>query len=425
MSSDEASSGVTYTSISSDYEEPSDAGSPRVVIYRYDRLPMHLPYAADVSPTALSPGYIVVCDLEDESEYGPTDYPTNEGDDDDDDDTSGDDADDEDEEEAFEEDKEHLAPADSTVVSPAVDPVPSAEEIEPFETDDSTATPPPPPAYCTTSRMSVRSQAPIPFPSKKEVARLFVIPTPPPSPLTPLSSPRYRAARIRLRAASPLPLPSPPPSSPLLLPFTNHRADISEVVLPPRKRLCLALGPRFEVGESSSDAAARPTGGYRVDYGLIGTMDVELRRDRVREIGYGITDVWEDPTEATKEVPSTTVAELSQRVTDLVTTVRQDTDEIYVRFEDAHNDRALLRGQVNMLRRDRHYHINTAMLVESEARVAQEDTRISSLEALVTTLISQTTSLQTQLIAALGRIDTLEAREPAHIDNPEDVDSCS
>nr|GEV55785.1 hypothetical protein [Tanacetum cinerariifolium] len=41
MSSDEASSGVTYTSISSDYEEPSEAGSPRVVVYGYDELPMH------------------------------------------------------------------------------------------------------------------------------------------------------------------------------------------------------------------------------------------------------------------------------------------------------------------------------------------------------------------------------------------------
>nr|GFB41573.1 hypothetical protein [Tanacetum cinerariifolium] len=41
MSSDEASSGITYTSILSDYEEPSDVGSPGVVVYRYDRLPMH------------------------------------------------------------------------------------------------------------------------------------------------------------------------------------------------------------------------------------------------------------------------------------------------------------------------------------------------------------------------------------------------
>ncbi|GKD33225.1 hypothetical protein Tco_1248734 [Tanacetum coccineum] len=455
MSSDEASSRVTYTSIYSDYEEPLDAVSPGVVIYGYVRLPMHLvdpymeaalqappspdyvpgpeepkqappspdylprleyleylalsdakilvedqPHAADASPTTLSIGYIADSNPEDE-----------------------DDAHDEDEEEASEEDgedeeEEHLAPADST-------------------TDESAATPPPPPAYHTTTRMSVRSQTPISFPSEAEVARLLVIPTPPPSPLTPLSSPLpqiasppthtsptyaeaplgYKAARIRLRAASQLPsptsppihhpLPLPPPSSSLLLPSTDCGADIFEVVMTPQKRLCLALGLRFEVEESSS-AAARPTRDYRADYGFIGTLDAKLRCDR-------------------------------------------DTDEIYVRFEDAQDDRALLRGQVNMLRRDRQYHLHTAMLVESEARVAREaweqsmgcsravhdelqayrthtqiqDSHISSLEALVTTLVSQTTSLQTQLIAALGRIDTLEARETAHTDDPEDADSCS
>ncbi|GJV86722.1 hypothetical protein Tco_1530660 [Tanacetum coccineum] len=136
MSSDEASSGVTYTSISSDYEEPSDAGSPGVIIPVEDQ-----PYDADASPTALSPGYIVDFDPKDESEDGPTDYPAEGGDDDDD--SSGDDADDEDEEEASKEDKEeHLASVDSTAVSSAVNPVPSAEETEPFETDESAATPP-------------------------------------------------------------------------------------------------------------------------------------------------------------------------------------------------------------------------------------------------------------------------------------------
>ncbi|GJU65299.1 hypothetical protein Tco_1247134 [Tanacetum coccineum] len=47
-----------------------------------------------------------------------------------------------------------MTPADSTVVaSPAVDHVPSAEETDPFETDQSAATPPPPHAYRTTARM--------------------------------------------------------------------------------------------------------------------------------------------------------------------------------------------------------------------------------------------------------------------------------
>ncbi|GJZ64116.1 hypothetical protein Tco_0620537 [Tanacetum coccineum] len=157
MSSDETSSGVTYTSISSDYEEPSDVGSLEVVVYGYDRLPMHPvdPYveAALQTPPSLDyvPGpeepkqappslttyqdqsYIVDADpkedLEDESEDGPTDYLANKGDDDDD--SFGDDADKEDEEEASKEDEdveEHLASADSTTVSPAVDPFPFAEE---------------------------------------------------------------------------------------------------------------------------------------------------------------------------------------------------------------------------------------------------------------------------------------------------------
>ncbi|GJT30996.1 hypothetical protein Tco_0911271 [Tanacetum coccineum] len=93
-------------------------------------------------------------------------------------------------EEEYEEEEEHLAPADSTAVaSPAVDLVPFVEETEPFETDESAATPPLPPVYHTTSRMSVRTQTPITFPSEEEVARLLALPTLPPSPLTSLSSP--------------------------------------------------------------------------------------------------------------------------------------------------------------------------------------------------------------------------------------------
>ncbi|GKE28929.1 hypothetical protein Tco_1444313 [Tanacetum coccineum] len=168
---------------------------------------------------------------------------------------------------------------------------------------------------------------------------------------------------------------------------TGLEADILKVVLSPRKRLCLALGPRFEVGEGSF--AARPTRGYRADYGFIRTLYAELRRDRVREMGYGITNVLEDPAEATNEVPPTTIAELSQRVTDLVTTVRE-----------------------------MRYHLNTAMLVESEARVFQE--------AWVQSMgYSRAVHDETQLIAALGCIDTLEVRDPAHTDDLEDANSCS
>ncbi|GKD62894.1 hypothetical protein Tco_1305002 [Tanacetum coccineum] len=413
------------------------------------------PYAVADSPIALSPGYIADSepeeDPEDESEDGPTDY-TADGGDDDDDDSSRDDADDEDEDEASKEDEdeeeEHLALTDSTAtVSLVVDPVPSAEETKPFETDESVATPPPPPAYRTTTRMSILAQKPIPFPSEAEVNRLLSIPTPPPSLLTPLSSPLpriplppfpvpsppttsptytkaplvYRASGIRLRTASPplplsSPLPLPPPiilprtrasmvlmravapstyilaprfrtppsgtpqilpiplptsSLPLPLPSTNSRSDAPEAVLPPRKRLCIAPGPRFEVEESSS-AAARSTRGFRADYGFVGTLDAKIRHDPNREVGYRITDVWVDPAKDAEEIPPTTLAELSQKVTDFVTGVRQDTYEICGRLDDAHSDRSLMTGQINMLRRDRRYHANTALLVEREARVTRE-----------------------------------------------------
>ncbi|GKD34176.1 hypothetical protein Tco_1249685, partial [Tanacetum coccineum] len=96
-------------------------------------------------------------------------------------------------------------------------------------------------------------------------------------------------------------LPLPPPiipshtkldaplsrTPPLHLLSADRRADRPEVTLPPRKRLGIALGPRYEVGESSSAAAARPTRGLRVDYGFVATKDREIMRDLERDVGYG------------------------------------------------------------------------------------------------------------------------------------------
>nr|GFB85115.1 hypothetical protein [Tanacetum cinerariifolium] len=49
------------------------------------------------------------------------------------------------------------------------------------------------------------------------------------------------------------------------------------------KRLDIALGPRYEVGESSSAAATRPAGSFREDYGFVATVDREIMRDPERE----------------------------------------------------------------------------------------------------------------------------------------------
>nr|GFD20968.1 hypothetical protein [Tanacetum cinerariifolium] len=65
-------------------------------------------------------------------------------------------------------------------------------------------------------------------------------------------------------------------SPPLQLPSASRREDIHEVTLPPQKRLGIALGPRYEVGESSFDVAARPAEGLRADYGFVATVDREI-----------------------------------------------------------------------------------------------------------------------------------------------------
>ncbi|GKG14367.1 hypothetical protein Tco_0353967, partial [Tanacetum coccineum] len=135
-------------------------------------------------------------------------------------DESSDDDEDEDVDiEEDEEEEEHPAPANSTpVVLLDVDQAPSAEETESFKTDESAATPPPHLAYQVTARISIRDEPPTPFWSDTEVSRLLAIPTLPPSPLSPWSSPLPQIPSPLLPPIlSPLPVSSPPPASPTYL----------------------------------------------------------------------------------------------------------------------------------------------------------------------------------------------------------------
>nr|GEY49870.1 hypothetical protein [Tanacetum cinerariifolium] len=66
-----------------------------------------------------------------------------------------------------------------------------------------------------------------------------------------------------------------------LLPSTFPETDISKADMPPRKRACFTaptLG--FEIGESSAAGAGRQPG----------PTESDLRRCRVEQAGYGITD---------------------------------------------------------------------------------------------------------------------------------------
>nr|GEZ56954.1 hypothetical protein [Tanacetum cinerariifolium] len=426
--SDSDESGITYTDISSPFEELSDIGSPRIDDHEhlmlpemledpyvevalqappspdyipgpeepeqtppspdYVRGPEHVddeivvedqPYAEDASPIAQSPEYVPESDFKAHPE------------DDDDEDPEEDPAD---------EEEEHPAPADSVVVAPTTaNQAPSAEETEPFETDESAATPPPHPAYRMTAKISISAPVPVPAWSDSEVIRLLAMSSPPASPLSPWSSPPpqipfpplppilsppspvlslapppspirslgYRAAMIRLRDEA-----TSTSSPPLQLPSASRREDRLEVTLPPQKRLGITLGPRYEVGESSSAAAARPAGGLRADYGFVATVDREIMRDPEREIGYGITDSWDEIVETLQGAPVSTDTELGGYMKEFETRVRQDTDEIYMRLDDEHTERQLLAGRLNMLFRDRRAHAYTRHLMETDARMSRE-----------------------------------------------------
>ncbi|GKC98049.1 hypothetical protein Tco_1168324, partial [Tanacetum coccineum] len=231
------------------------------------------PLPAAASPTTDSPGYVPEFDPEEDDEdpeEDPADYPADKDDEEEEEEEepSGDDANDKDEDEDEEEEEEHPALADSVL-----------------------------PVHRMTARISIRDEPSISLPPREEVERLLALTTPPPSPLTPLSSPLpqipspplpasppasvllalpsaspirplgYRAAMIWLRAETPytshlLPTSSPP----LQLLSSDRRADIPEITLPPQKRLGIDLGPRREVVECSAAAAARPIRGCRADY---------------------------------------------------------------------------------------------------------------------------------------------------------------
>nr|GFA51982.1 hypothetical protein [Tanacetum cinerariifolium] len=83
-----------------------------------------------------------------------------------------------------------------------------------------------------------------------------------------------------------LPIPLPTASPPLQLLSSNRRADRPKVTLPPRKRLSIVHYPGYEAGESLVADAARPIEGRRADYGFVDSVEAEIRRQRVEDIGY-------------------------------------------------------------------------------------------------------------------------------------------
>ncbi|GJX00515.1 putative reverse transcriptase domain-containing protein [Tanacetum coccineum] len=345
--SDSEDSTVTYTQVSSPFEDSSDVGSPGVdgppvmpedpyayIVAAYQAPPSldympgpkepQSPPPLDFVPEQMYPEYMPLKDeilLAEEQPLpaaaSPTaDSPGYDDDEEEEEEPSGDDADDEDEDE---DEEEHPASADSI-----------------------------PPVHRMTARISIQDEPSISLPPREEVERLLALTTPPPSPLTPLSSLLPQIPSPLLPASPPVPvlpaLPLPTSSPPLQLLSSDRRADRPEITLPPRKRLGIDLGLRCEVGESSADAAARPIGGCRADYGFVDTVDAEISRRRAEEVGYGIRDAWVDPRDTTEEVALTTLEGVNTRVTELAAVQEQDTQDIYGVIEDTQGGSGFPRG---------------------------------------------------------------------------------
>ncbi|GJX24285.1 hypothetical protein Tco_0228730 [Tanacetum coccineum] len=245
--SDSEDSIVTYMAVSSPFGGLSDIGSsgvdgPPVMLedpYAYvvaafqappspDYVPgLEEPEQAPISlefiPEPVYPEFMPPKDEEDEED--PIDYPADRGDDDDDDDESSDnDEDDDDDVEEDEDDEEEEEHPGLTFAIPS----PPSSPLSPWS-------------------------SPLPqIPSPPLLVSSLVPVSPPPLPVK--SYYRTPPSGTPTTPTRPLPTPSPP----LLLPSTDRRADMPEVYLPPRKRLCIALGLRYEVDESSSAPTARP-----------------------------------------------------------------------------------------------------------------------------------------------------------------------
>ncbi|GJY01352.1 hypothetical protein Tco_0359504 [Tanacetum coccineum] len=117
---------------------------------------------------------------------------------------------------------EHLAPAEPAAVAYSADQDPYI-------------------AYRVTARMSIRTQAPTPFLSEEVAERLLALPTPPPSPLSPYSSPLPQIP------SPPLPISSPPPNGPT---YVEGRVVLNSWSLTPEMSKDLA--------DDYSDTCGRP-----------------------------------------------------------------------------------------------------------------------------------------------------------------------
>ncbi|GKA24102.1 hypothetical protein Tco_0710135 [Tanacetum coccineum] len=196
-----------------------------------------------------------------------------------------------------------------------------------------------------------------------------------------------------------LPIPLPAPS-------TSRRADVLEADMPLRRRLLLtAPTPRFEVGESSATAVARQPGSTiarRVDHDFVDTVDTRVRDTERR-------------TMAAVEV-------VNLRVSYQADVRRRESLGFYSRHQEAQEDRAAVRAEIEILRRERLAYEQES--IETRQALARSEAYSRALEARIRVLETQAYRhewqrqdaydhaikhiIRTQVLEAGARVDTLE-----------------
>ncbi|GJW40218.1 hypothetical protein Tco_0066063 [Tanacetum coccineum] len=203
--------------------------------------------------------------------------------------------------------------------------------------------------------------------------------------------------------------------------------------------LGLALGPGYEVGESSAAAAARPAGGFRADYGFIATMDRQgdrLARYRVR-CTQGSLSRWldEDKMRFTRGWMMSKGRGHSWRRGWHVTREAVGGRATVLRCDLAHGGDYIFRAQfMRRWKRSQSYNrpiVGAETLCQRLVRDRRQEARGEwFIQGLVATLQGQVTDLQGQVMTLQGQVTTLQGQQgpaggPAQPELPEEAGSSS
>nr|GEU63599.1 putative reverse transcriptase domain-containing protein [Tanacetum cinerariifolium]GEU81628.1 putative reverse transcriptase domain-containing protein [Tanacetum cinerariifolium] len=385
MSSDNAQSAVTYTSISSDSDGPS-WGIPLMNASEFPEMDPYEEIAQQGQAHLLSPAYIpdpmeldehvlvYVPEPEHPEYHAPSDDDIQVEDDDED---PEEDLSEEHEPEDDDEDpnKEH-EPKDKDTNEPSMD----SDKTEPFEEDEIVVTPPPPRYHGV--RISVRPQTPMAASTQALIdafaAGSSSFPLPP-------TSPAYDQAQLGHRAA-----------------MIRRRDDFLEEDMPFQRRFVLtSTSPGCDVAESSAAAAARAPRKYIGYVRALQTFELRMM---------------------------TSIEEVNLRVSYQAQVRRQESKYLYTKLHDAQTDRRDIRLEIDVVRGQRTAYetelqeVHQAYL-SSEAQNRALLVQLKTLETHMSHMEWHRQSAKDLAVTQMMRIYTLEAR--ACTDTVEDADNSS